>query len=78
MVDFRGTFNARNRVAFEQKTENHFCFLDWQVHPVQRLVTCIREYLAALGALVSLAVLALTELPAFCTAVVAGHCEISY
>ena len=74
---FRSAFHARNGVAFEQGTENHFRLLDWQVLAVRRLVTGIREDLAALGALVALAVMALTEFAAFGPAIVAGRCEIS-
>ncbi len=64
-MHFCGAFYARNGIAFEQETENHFRLLDWQVHPVQRLVAGVRENLTALGALVALAVLALTEFVAF-------------
>jgi hypothetical protein len=39
---FRRAFDARNRISFEQETENHFCLFDWQVHSVQGLVTGIR------------------------------------
>jgi hypothetical protein len=39
----------------------------------ERLVTSIREHLAALRALITLTILALPELTTFGTAVVAGH-----
>jgi hypothetical protein len=77
-MHFCGSFDARNGIAFEQEAENHFSFFDWEVHPIQRLVAGIRENLSALGALVALAGAAFTEFAAFRTAVVTGHCEISY
>jgi hypothetical protein len=77
VMNFGGAFDARNGVAFEQETENHFGLLDRQVHAVQSLVAGIRENLAALGALVALAVLAFTEFAAFCPTIVASHGEIS-
>jgi len=73
VMHFRCAFDARNGITFEQETENHFRLLDWQVHAVKGLVTGIREYLAALVALVALAGSAFTELTAFGTAIVAGH-----
>jgi hypothetical protein len=72
-VNFRGAFDARYVVAFEQETENHFRLLDWQVHAVKRLVAGIRENVAARSTLVALAALALAEFAAFCPAIVAGH-----
>ncbi len=72
---FRGAFYTRNGVAFEQETEYYFRPLNGQVHAVPGLVTGVREYLAALGALVAPAGAALTEFSAFCSAIVAGHCE---
>jgi len=76
MMNFSGAFNARHGVTFEQEPQNHFGFLDGQLHAVERLITGISENLAVLGALVSLAVLVFTEFAAFGLAVVAGHCEI--
>jgi hypothetical protein len=73
---FRSAFHARNGVAFEQETETISAFSIGRYMP-SRLVTGIREDLAALGALVALAVMALTEFAAFGPAIVAGRCEIS-
>jgi hypothetical protein len=77
VMDFGSAFNARHAVSFEQEPQDHLGLVDWQIHAVKRRITCIGEYLAALVALVTLAILAFTELAAFGSAVVAGHCEIS-
>ena len=73
----RDALDGGDAVTFPQEAENHLSLLNGQVHAVQRVVAGIREHLAALRTLVALAVLAFTELPAICTAIVEGDCSIS-
>ena len=75
-MDAGDAFDARNTIAFEQHREDGFRLLDGQIHAVQGVVTGIREYLAALGALEALTVSALTELPAVYPAIVTGHVDL--
>lgn len=78
VMDAGDSLDAGHAVSLQQHGEHQFSLLHGNVHAVQGAVTSICEHLTALGALVALAVLALTELPAFDPAIVAGHCEISY
>jgi len=73
MVNFSGTFHARNAIAFEQEAENHFGLFYWQVHAVQMIFTWFRENLAALGTLKTLAIGSLSELTAVDPTGVARH-----
>ena len=76
MVNSCDALDARNAVAFEQELEDHFGLLHRQVHAVQRLLSRLREDLAALLALEALVTLAVVSVRlAFDPAVVAGHCE---
>ncbi len=56
VMDVGNALHGRNAVAFEQELQNHFGLLDGQIHAVKRLIAGIREYLAALVALIALAV----------------------
>lgn len=38
VMDCGDPLNARNAIAFEQKTQNHFGLFDRQVHPFERLI----------------------------------------
>jgi len=75
VMDFGNAFHGRSAVALKQELENHVGLLDGQIHSIQAVIAGVREHLAALLALVALAVLAFTKLPAFSTAVVKGHYE---
>ena len=76
MVHFRGTFDARNGVAFEQETEDHFGLFDWQVHAVQMILAWLQKYLGALAALIALVTLAVAPIALTVgVAVVASHCD---
>src|SRR5579863_510383 len=77
VVNFSEALHTRNAVAFEQEFQNHFGLLDGQVHSVKRIVSRLREGLAALTALVSRKLVSrLSELAAFGSAVVARHLDL--
>ncbi len=71
LVNASQTDHARNAVSFEQELKDKFGLLDRQIHAIQGVVASVREYLPALGALVTLAIGAFTKLPAFGTATMA-------
>src|ERR1017187_7370744 len=71
-MNVKETGNAGNAVAFQEHSEDGFGLLDGKVHSLNAFAG-VREDLAALLALVTLAALALPEFPAFGTAVVARH-----
>jgi hypothetical protein len=77
VVNVRDPLHRGDAVTFQQQPQNQLGFIDRKVHSVQRGVASIREYLAALGALVALTIPALTKLAAVDPAIVTGHCAIS-
>jgi hypothetical protein len=78
VVNIGCSFDARHAVTFEQETEHHFSLFDGQVHPIEAVIAGIRENLAALRTLVALAVITLSEFPAFGTAIMAGHFGLAF
>ena len=75
VVNIGCALDTRHAITFEEEPQNRFGLLDGQIHAVQRVITGIRENLAALLALVALAITALSKLSAFRPAIVAGHSE---
>ncbi len=73
MVNSSHTLNRRNAGTFDQQANYQFRLIDRQVHSIKRLVASVRKYLATLRTLITLTVLAFTELAAIDPAGMTGH-----
>jgi hypothetical protein len=67
--------NCAEAHSFGEKFEDMRCLLGRQIHAIQGVISCIREHLVALRALIALAIMTLPELPAIDPAIVTSHCE---
>jgi len=75
MMHFGDALNARNTVAFKQKSEHQLGLFETEIHAVQRLFLRLQERLRALATLIPLITLAVASMAfAFGSAIVAGHC----